>query len=313
MGDKPNHNNQPATARGALTPEAARLFDNDFLRRLEVLRLVSRRSLGGIQPAGRRGLRTGAGLEFAEHRPYTAGDDFRYLDWAAFGRLERLLVRLFQQDEDLQVVLLVDLSASMLTGQPTKADYARKLAAALAYVALGNLDRLHLITFSAGATDRIDSSRGRGQIFAILNFLADAHAGGGTDLLAATVDLQRHSLQPGLAIVLSDLLDPKGPEAGLRRLQQQGHEVWALRIESPEEAAPPWQGEVELADAESDGAARMRLTPQRVSQYMQRRQGWIDALSHWSVEHEVSLLAAPTSLPPDDLVLNVLRRRGLLR
>lgn len=303
-----------ATAPGALSPEAAALFDPAFLRRLEVLRLVSRRSLGGIQPAGRRGLRTGAGLEFAEHRPYAAGDDFRYLDWAAYGRLEKLLLRLFQQDEDLQVVLLVDVSGSMQTGQPPKLDYARRLAAALAYVALGNLDRLHLLVFSAGVTERLDSRRGRGQIFGVLNFLAAAQPGAATDLPAAATDLQRHRLPPGLAVVISDLLDPQGAENGLALLQRHGHEVWALRIESPDEIDPPWQGEIELTDAEQPAAAvRMQLTPQRLADYRRRRLAWQQRLEHWAVEHGVSMIAARSDVPADELVLDVLRRRGLLR
>src|SRR3954471_4760057 len=112
------------------------LFDEEFQRKLDYLALVSRRVFAGRLRAERRTKKTGSGIEFADHREYTAGDDFRYLDWNVYGRTGKLLLRLFEEEEDLSIYILLDCSRSMLFGEPPKFDHARKLAAAMAYVGL---------------------------------------------------------------------------------------------------------------------------------------------------------------------------------
>jgi len=317
--DVPAPTDEPAAAerlRGsyAATSSAAReLFDAEFLGRLEYLRIVSRRAFAGMQSALRRGLRAGPGLEFAEHRPYALGDDFRYLDWAAYGRLDKLLLRLFQQDEDLSIVLLVDVSDSMLTGRPRKVDYARRLAAALAYIGLANLDRVRLSLFADGETARLKARRGRGQIFSVLDFLAAAPLGGPTALRRAVDELSRHVTARGLVVVVSDFLDAGGFEDGLGRLHYAGHEVWAFQLESPEDVAPPWQGEVTLTDAETGGEARLRITPEAVARYQERRRAFLERLDRWTGERGIARLHAVTDVPVDQLVLDVFRRGGFLR
>jgi uncharacterized protein (DUF58 family) len=297
----------------ARSPRARALFDAAFLSRLEYLRIVSRRAFAGAAAAARRGLRTGAGLEFSEHRPYTPGDDYRYLDWAAYGRLDRLLLRLFQQDEDLRIALLVDVSGSMLTGRPAKVDAARRLAAALAYVGLSNLDRIRLSVFAAGEAARLSTRRGRGQIFPVLDFLADAPTGGPTDLARAVREFQQHVRERGLVIVLSDFLDPAGFEEPLGRLAHGGNELWAMAVESPEEADPPWRGDVRLTDAETGGELALALTPERVAAYQARRGAFAERLRRWCLERGVQHLRMRTDVPADELVLDVLRRGGLLK
>ena len=289
------------------------LFNAAFLGRLEYLRIVSRRAFAGVQSASRRGLRSGPGMEFAEHRPYVAGDDFRYLDWAAYGRLDRLLLRLFQQDEDLQIALMVDVSASMLTGRPRKVDHARRLAAALGYIGLANLDRIRMSAFADGEVSSLRARRGRGQIFALLEFLATSPLGGPTNLRRAVDALQQHVSEKGLVVVLSDLLDPAGFEDGLGRLHYGGWEVWALQVESPEEVRPPWQGEVALADSETGGRASVRLTPETVARYQSRRRAFQDRFDRWTTERGIAHLRTVTDVAVDELVLDVFRRGGFLK
>ena len=309
--------------RGAyrtVSPAARELFDAEFLGQLEYLRIVSRRAFAGVHPASRRGKRPGAGLEFAEHRPYTTGDDFRYLDWAAYGRLEKLLLRLFQQDEDLAIALLVDVSDSMLVGQPPKADLARQLAAALAYIGLSNLDRIRLSVFADGEATVLKTRRGRGQIFSVLDFLATAPLGGPTGLLRAAEQFERQASGPGLVVVLSDFLDlpdgadgPAGYESALGLLAHRGHEVWALRVEAPEEIHPPWQGEAALIDAETGQERRVRLTPEVVAAYERDRTKFVERFERWTTEHGIAHLGTRTDLAVDKLVLEVFRRGGFLK
>ncbi|MBN2581921.1 MAG: DUF58 domain-containing protein [Planctomycetes bacterium] len=312
-----------AVGYAAMNDRARALFDVAFLQKLEYLRIVSRRAFAGLQPASRRGLRTGAGMEFAEHRPYTVGDDFRYLDWAAYGRLDKLLLRLFQQDEDLRIALMVDVSGSMLTGRPPKVDYARRLAAALAYIGLANLDRIRVSAYAEGEVHSLRTRRGRGQIYAVLDFLATVPLGGATNLGLAARHFCQHTAEKGLVVVVSDFLGGAGDtgdtraagsyEEGLALLDYHGHEVWALRVESPEEAHPPWQGDVELEDSESGARQAVRLTPEQVARYQARRQEYLRQLDRWTTERGMAHLRAATDVDVADLVLEVFRRGGFIR
>src|SRR4051812_2179146 len=168
----------PPTAPVAAAPDRAapptgRRFDERFLRRLESLVLTIRRSRmsGGLLRANRASKRAGAGLEFADHRDYAAGDDLRYLDWNLYGRLGRLALRLFQEEEDLLVEVLVDVSASMGFGDPPKLDLALQIGAALSYVALANLDRVALSPLGDDGAPVLPPARGKGAILPILRFL----------------------------------------------------------------------------------------------------------------------------------------------
>lgn len=304
----------------AVSPAARELFDLAFLERLEYLRIVSRRAFAGVAPASRRGLRTGPGMEFSEHRPYVVGDDFRYLDWAAYGRLGKLLLRLFQQDEDLRIALMVDVSGSMLTGRPRKVDHARRLAAALGYIGLANLDRIRVSVFADGEVKSLRTRRGRGQVYTVLDFLATAPLGGPTDLPLAAKQFRQHTSEKGLVVVLSDFLAAAGDddgsplyEEGLGVLHYDGHEVWALQVESPEEARPPWQGDVALVDAETGGRAHLRLTPEMVARYRERRQEFLRQFDRWTTERGIAHLRTTSDVEMSDLVLEVFRRGGFIR
>ena len=162
-----------------------RRFDETFLRRLETLRVVTKRASLGQLRADRRSRRVGAGIEFADHRDYVAGDDLRILDWSLYGRMERLLVRLFEEDEDLAIDVLVDSSASMGVGAPPKLDLAAQIGAALAYVGLANLDRVAVTTLGDGLGEGLSPARGKGHILRVLEFLDAARASGRTSLAAA--------------------------------------------------------------------------------------------------------------------------------
>src|SRR6266850_961836 len=149
------------------------LFDDEFLKKLEYLNIISKRLFAGQLRAERRTRKRGAGLEFADYRSYVAGDDFRHLDWKAYLRLNRLILRLFEEEEDLPIYIFVDSSQSMNYGNPLKLDYARRIAAALCYVGLANLDRVHIVSFAGSVGTELPSQRGKGQIFKVFRFLAD--------------------------------------------------------------------------------------------------------------------------------------------
>src|ERR1700733_5441307 len=147
------------------------LFDSDFLKKLQYLSLVSRRVFRGQLLARRRTMQLGGGIEFADHREYTPGDDFRYLDWNVYARHGELLLKRFQEEEDLHVYFLIDCSKSMAFGTPVKFYLARQVAAALAYIALADLDRVAVVAFAGEIVADFPLTRGKARILSLLKFL----------------------------------------------------------------------------------------------------------------------------------------------
>ena len=186
------------------------LFDDEFLKKLEYLNILSKRMFAGQLNAERRTRKRGTGLEFADHRAYVPGDDFRYLDWKAYLRLNRLILKLFEEEEDLPVYLFIDTSRSMAYGQPSKMDYARKVAAALCYIGLANLDRVHVIAYADGVKDELAPQHGKSSIFKIFRFLADVQPSGETNGRKSFKTYCTETRRRGLAIVISDFFDQNG-------------------------------------------------------------------------------------------------------
>src|SRR5215471_5382103 len=155
-------------------------FRDQFLKKLEYLHVVSRREFAGQNRADRRTPKRGRGIEFADHRPYSAGDDFRLIDWKAYKRLNRLLLRLFDEEQDLPIYLMLDTSRSM--AEPAKFDMARRVAAALCYIGLVHLNRLTILPFGRGLGHESSPGRGKGRIFRVFEQLERLEAGGPTDL-----------------------------------------------------------------------------------------------------------------------------------
>ncbi len=174
--------------RSAASPagEADRLFDAGFLRRLEQLELASRRLTAGRLKGERRSPRRGQSVEFADYRNYSHGDDLRQLDWNVYARLERLFVKLFVEEEDVTVHVLVDASRSMDYGEPNKLDFARRSAAALAYVALANHDRVSVAFLGEGRVSALRPLRGKARAVELFRFLGTPRTERLTGLAAAS-------------------------------------------------------------------------------------------------------------------------------
>src|SRR5579872_3066200 len=231
-------------------PQAAQEFgfDQAFLKKLEYLHVVARKVFAGRLRADRRSRKTGSGVEFADHRDYAPGDDLRYLDWSVYGRMDRLLLRLFEQEEDLYIYLLIDASASMRVGESPerpggKLRYAAQVAAALAYVGLANLDRVSLLAFGGGLRERLPPTRGKGQIFKMLDFLSGLEPRGETELSAALSAFVHQSRRRGVVVVISDCYDPQGYEEGLNLLRYHRFEPSVIQVVDPREANPALRGD----------------------------------------------------------------------
>jgi len=231
--------------------ERLTFFTPEFLAQLERLTLASRRIFRGRVKGERRSPRKGQSVEFSDYRAYGVGDDLRYVDWNAYARLDRLHVKLFVDEEDLCLNLLVDASASMDFGRPTKLDYAVRLAAALGFVGLVGLERVGVGILRDRAAEGWLPARGRNQFPALLDFLTSVKPAGPTRLNDAIQTYAMRSRESGLAVIVSDLLDPAGYETGLRALMERRFDVHVVHLLDPEEMAPEFAGDFRLADAET--------------------------------------------------------------
>lgn len=288
-------------------------FDEDFLKRLDALSIVSRRAAMGQAKGERRSFRKGAGVEFKDYRPYVMGDDLRYVDWNIYSRLDKLLLKLFVEEEDLCLHLLVDGSASMGFGRPPKLGYALQLAAALGYIGLTNLERVGLGLFSGELTIMLRPRRGRGQILPLLEFLSSVEAKGPTNLNGCLANYALRSRVPGVVVVLSDLLDPGGYADGLKALLRRRFEVFLLHVVSEEELNPRLRGDLTLVDAEGGTSREVSVDRGALERYQERLLDHFAEVERFCVRHRIDYLRSSTAVPFQDVILRHLRRGGFLR
>ncbi len=288
------------------------LFDEEMQRRLEVLALVARRIYRGRQRAERRTRKTGAGIEFADHREYAPGDDFRYLDLNVYQRTGRLLIRLFEEEEDLSVYVIVDTSRSMEMGDPPKLQYAKRIAAALSYVALANLDRVSVLGFSDQMETRLAPTRGKNRIFKVFEFLRPLEAQGETDLKTALRTFAAQNKRRGVAILISDLYDPKSFEDGINQLRYAKFDPYVLHVIDPADARPPLHGDVRLVDHETGETREVTVTPRILEKFAKAHKRYQQEIEEFCGNKQVNYHALPTNVPFDEAVLRILREGGLL-
>lgn len=298
------------------------LFDSAFLSKLERLQLIARRIAAGRDRAERRSRRTGSSLEFADHRNYARGDDLRAIDWNIYGRLERLFIKLFEEEEDLPVHILVDGSASMQWQPPRadkthwkKFDYARRLAAALAYIGLSNLDRLELHFFAGQLEHGMGLARGKKNFQRVLNYLGNppAQSTMTTDLRVSLQTFQRKARRRGLVCILSDFLDPSGWEEPLARLNAARFDIELIQIVDPAESDPSQLGDLRLTDSESGEEMEVTVDEKVVAAYREAFAAFVARLEGFCRRHGHGWMQANTAEPFEDLILLMLREGGLVR
>ena len=306
---------------------ASQLFDELFLRKLERLAILSRRAMAGQLQGERRSPKRGQSVEFADFRPYAPGDDFRRIDWNAYARLERFFIKLFVEEEDLTVHILVDTSRSMDWGQPNKLWYAVRAAAALGYIALVGLDRVTVAAIGAEVGQTFPPHRGRLQAFALFDFLARLTAGGLTDLRRALTAYAARARQPGPLLLLSDLLDSSSPPFhpptshsptpgwadGLRALAARGFEVTVLHVLAPDEVNPDLSGDLKLVDAETGAEVEVTADYDLLQRYRDGLAAWREELCRFCGARGMHYVPVETSVPFEELLFALLRRRGILR
>ena len=284
------------------------LFDAEFMRKLETLRLLAQRVFRSTSSGERTTMRRGTSLEFSEYRRYQPGDDFRYIDWNVFSRLDRLFLKVFTAEEDLTIHLLVDASQSMRLGDPPKLDYARRVAAALGYIGLNNLDRVGVVSFADELGLPMPPQRGRQQIFSMLRYFESLQSHGGTNLNRVLSNYARQSDKTGLAIVISDLFDAQGYESGLDALAYGKFDVLLLQLVDETEINPQYEGALRLHDIESAQQRRLTVKRRLLELYQQKVTEYLTQIETFCLKRNLEYLRASTVVPFEDLVLRYLRR-----
>lgn len=291
------------------------LFDSDFLKKLEYLSLISKRVFRGSLMAQKRTMQMGGGIEFADHREYTPGDDFRYLDWNLFARHDELLLKRFQEEQDLHVYLLIDCSRSMGFGNPPKFDLARQLTAALSYIALADLDRIAVVAFASDIIDDFPLARGKGRILSLLKFLENlTPQGEDTNLARVVTGFVHRDQRRGLAIILSDLYDPNGFERGLDILRHRKYEPHIVQLYDRGEQSPQGMlGDIDMIDIENGESRKVTVTEKNLRQYRKLFDEFQDKVQGYSSRYALGCSRTPADVPFDDLILKMMRTAGAVR
>ena len=284
------------------------LFDAEFMRKLETLRLLARKVFRSPASGDRTTLRRGMSLEFSDYRRYQAGDDFRYIDWNVYSRLDRLFLKVFTAEEDLTIHLLVDTSRSMHLGDPPKLDYARRVAAALGYIGLNSLDRVGVISFADELGTPMPPQRGRQQIFSMFRYFEALQSQGGTALNRVLSNYARQTTKTGLAIVISDLFDADGYERGLEALAYGNFDVLLIQLVDETEINPQFDGALRLNDIETARQRRLTVNRRLLDLYRQKVAGYFEQIEVFCLKRNIEYLRASTVIPFEDLVLQYLRR-----
>jgi len=304
------------------------LLDSRLMAQVGRLDLTSRKIFAGKLKGERRSKKRGESVEFADHRQYAVGDDLRHVDWNIYGRLDRFFMKLFMEEEDLSLHIVLDASLSADCGEPSKFLYGQKLAAALGYIGLMNMNRVAITTLGGklrtvgGAEDRIHPTpvmhaikdlRGKRRLQDIARFLVAVEPDGVTDFGAAAKRLVMSRRGRGVMVVISDFMMKEGYQDGLRLLMGRGYDVFAVQVLSPQEVEPDIAGDLRLRDCEDADLADVTISAPLLKKYRQVLAAYNDQFRTYCARREINSVSVQSDTPLDTLILETFRKRGLLR
>lgn len=308
------------------------LLDSALIARVSQLDIASRKVFTGKLKGERRSKKRGESVEFADHRPYAVGDDLRHIDWNIYARLDHLFLKLFLEEEDLSLHLVLDASASGLCGEPNKYLFMQRVAMTLGYIGLVNLNRVACSIMGgipAPNTDERAPSletgddwqllrvlrdlRGRRRTQDLARFLCSVAPSGPDDFAAAAKRIAISRRGKGVMVVLSDFFFKEGYETGLRLLTGHGYDLIVIQVLSPQEVDPDIRGDLRLRDIEDADDAEVTISAPLLKRYKANLGAYCDQLRDFCARREITLLTVQTNTPIDTLILDYLRRRGVVR
>lgn len=288
------------------------LLSPEFLSYLERLDLLIKRSIKGVSIGERLSSRHGKGIEFQDYRSYEIGDDFRYIDWNIYARLDRLFVKLFREEEMGSINIFLDVSRSMDFGSPSKLYFGKQLSASLGYIGLANYDSVNIYCISSTVEKTLESIHGRTNVMRLLRFLEDLNAQGVTSLNNAIRESIKRLKNKAIFIILSDFLDPAGYAEGLKLLRVRGYEVFVFHILSEEEISPDISGSVKLVDSETGETIELDGL-EMIDGYKRTLERFLNEIESFCLTHSIEYIRASSSIPVDKIVLYYMRLGGWLR
>ncbi len=301
------------------------LVTGDLIARVTRLDLASRKIFAGRMKGERRSKKRGESVEFADHRPYVRGDDLRHIDWNIYGRLDRLFMKLFLEEEDLSLHIIADCSASMDCGEPSKFEFIQKAAATLAYIGLVNMNRVTLSAMGdavneegqlvdvGGIRSTLRNLRGRRRVREMGDWLCKLDPQGSTAFDSAARRLALTRQGKGVMVVLSDFFFKEGYERGLRYLLGRGYDLVVIQVLSPQEVEPDLGGDLRLRDVEDGDAAEVTISGPLLKRYKANLNAYCKQLHSFCIRREITFLTVQSDLALDALMLDYLRARGVLR
>ncbi len=302
----------PPSDSPAPTRSADALFDQHFLKALEWLNLIARQVIQGRRQALRASIKKGSSIEFRDFREYSPGDDPRSVDWLVYARLGELHVKLFRQEEDLDLWVLLDSSASMNFGEPNKFDHARRIAAALAYIGMANMDSASVLPFAEQIAPGPSRLRGKGQIFRVLDVLAALEPQAGTDLERTIQGFIARVRRPAIVVVISDFYGLAKARAALDRLRFFKHQIHVIQTVSPWERDPPLRGELRLVDAETGAHEDITITDSMRRRYKDAFSAFTEELRRYAMRYGIGYDLADTDVPFEQFLRRILQSGRLL-
>ncbi|MCX6344331.1 MAG: DUF58 domain-containing protein [Armatimonadetes bacterium] len=288
------------------------LLTPEFLRKVEQLSIVAKRVFPGQMRGERRSTKRGASVEFADYRNYAVGDDFRRVDWNVYARLEKLFMKLFVEEEDLHVYILLDTSRSMNFGSPRKLLYAKRIAAALSYIALANLDRVGLASLSGSSAMTLSQKRGKQSAFSVFEWLKSVQCSGDTHLADSLRDFSLRTRQPGVVMVISDFFDTDY-QKGISALLSRNFEVTLLHVLDQEEVEPSTVGDLLLIDSETAERREITITQTLLKKYKARVAEFCGGIESFATRCGCNYVRVTNQSSFEDLILSYLRQRGMLK
>lgn len=296
----------------------AALLDPKLVLQLERLQLLAARHAKSAAKGERRSRSRGQSVEFADHRNYVPGDDLRYLDWNLYGRLDRLYLKLYEEERELPVRIFLDASESMNFGSPTKFHVARQVAGAIGYVGLCGFDRVSVVAFPDAASEaellprrELRQVRGKRSSQNFFRNLATLGAAGPGDFNGAIKRAALEARQPGAAVVISDFLDPAGYEAGLSALLSRGNQVNAIQILAPEELDPTQFGDLKMIDSESGVETEVTFGKYRLDAYRRTVASYVQRLREFCTARGIRFFSVSSGTPVEHLLLKQFRASQL--
>jgi len=286
-------------------------YDPFFLEKLKNLHIVTKKLFHGRQKGKRKSLKKGTSLEFSDFRRYSPGDDFRFIDWTIHARLQRYMIRSFWDETNITVYVLIDTSMSMGFGKPDKLSYAKKLAASFASVALSNHDRISIAGFADTINDKIFSVTGEKQLSRCFNLLQKLEFSGETDFKSSMSKISQMTREPGIVIILSDLLYYSGYKDGLLRLLKQGHEVNLIKLNSQSEKIEDYSGDLRLYDSETGEYLDILVNHDLIDAVNKEKELYHKKIERFCKSAKIAFFETDTSIAFDEFVLKYFKTQLL--